>query len=99
LRATRRVRQGPKDFQRAGELPDGLDIGRACDGVLPGLDPVAERLFLEASLGEVMGQKLGLRGADLGKLLREDLGDPLMMLLPRALEERVVGGIADERVL
>jgi hypothetical protein len=46
----------------------------------------------------MMGHKFGLGFNALGKL-RQDLGNPLMGLLPRALQERLIGGLLDEGVL
>ena len=46
-----------------------------------------------------MGHQLGLRLGSLGKQLYQHLGNALMVLLPYALQERLIGGILDEGVL
>jgi hypothetical protein len=46
-----------------------------------------------------MRQQLRLRLSRVGKPLRQHLGQALMVLLPRAPEQRLIRGILDERML
>ena len=61
--------------------------------------PVADRRFRQARGGEVMGQGLRLALASVRKPLFERFGDARMQLLSPAFEERLVGGVLDQRVL
>jgi hypothetical protein len=46
-----------------------------------------------------MGQQFGLRRDGLGKLCLQDLGNLLMVLLPRAREQRLIGNVLNEGML
>ena len=66
---------------------------------LPRPLPVADRLLREPRLRVVVRQQLGLRLDDLGKLRLQHLGNALVVLLPRALEQRLIGRLLDQRML
>src|SRR2546427_9169219 len=76
-----------------------LDVSRAFDGYLSRLLPVGNSLLCEPSLGVVMRQQFGLRLDQLGKLCLQHLGNALVVLLPRALEQRLIGRVLDESML
>ena len=78
---------------------DGLQGGRAPDGVGSGAVPGLRRLLVETGPGVVVGEDLGLGRRDLGSAGQQDLGDPAVVLLPRATQQGLVGGVLDERVL
>ena len=61
--------------------------------------PVRDGLGPEAGFCVMMGYQLRLGLGNVGKLRRQHLGNMLMILLARALQERLVGGILDEGVL
>ena len=99
LGALRSVRQGLEQLQPLGEVTDRFHIGRALAGSLPCLLPVGNGLLDEARLGVVMGQQLRLGLDGLGKLLLQHLGNLLVILLPFALEQRLIGGVLNQRML
>ena len=47
----------------------------------------------------MMGQQLGLRGAEIGKARLQHLGNVLMLLLPGAAQQGLIRRILDQRVL
>ena len=63
---------------------DGFHMGRALEGSLG--QPAASREWLarKARLGVVMRQQFGLRLDSLRELRLQDLGNALMIVLPRA---------------
>ena len=54
---------------------------------------------MQACLGVVAGEQLRLHLNRLGKLRREHLRNPLMVELPCALQQRLIGGFLDENML
>ena len=68
-------------------------------GALASLLPVAHRLGTEARFGVVMRHQLWLGSHGVGKLRFQHLRNTLVILLPRALQERLIGRILDEGVL
>ena len=80
-------------------MADGLDVARACRRALAGLAPARDRLLDQPRGGVVKGEQLRPRLDHVGESLDQDLGDALVMLLLRALEQRRVGDVLDERVL
>ena len=67
--------------------------------LLPGPLPVGDGLRLEPGLGVVMRQQLGLGLAVLGKLRLQHLRNALVILLPRALQQRLIGRVLDQGML
>jgi hypothetical protein len=63
-----RLWQSSEQLDPSGEVADGFRIGRAFTGLLARPLPVANGLLCESSLSIVMGQQLGLRLTDVGKL-------------------------------
>ena len=61
--------------------------------------PVGNSLLCEPSLRVVMRQQLGLCLDQLGKLCLQHLSNALVILLPRALEQRLIGCVLDESML
>jgi hypothetical protein len=59
----------------------------ASDGALPSFLPITNRLFKKTGFRTVMCQQFGLCLSSLRKPFRQDLGNPLVAGLPRALEE------------
>jgi len=60
----------------------GFHIRRALAGALAGALPVGDGLGVQARLGVVLGQQLGLRRSDFRKLLLQNLRNALMVVLP-----------------
>src|SRR4030095_14046214 len=69
LGALRRLGEGLEHFQPRGEVTDRFHIGRALDGFLTRLPPVANGLLPEARCSIVMRQQLRLRLSRLGEPL------------------------------
>src|ERR671922_2453505 len=95
----RRLWQGLEQLDPGGYVANGFQIGRAVAGLLARPLPVGNSLLYEPSLGIVMGQQLGLRLAALGKMCLQHLGNTLMVLLARAAQQGLVGGVLDQRML
>ncbi len=98
LVARRRLGHGGQHLQPRGEVLARFGIRRARDGALPGLVPVGQGLGLEARFRVVVSQQFGLRSRGLGKLRRQLLSNPLVILLPGALQQGLIGGFLDQRV-
>ena len=64
-----------------------------------GLGPVADRLDRIAGLGVVMRKQRRIIFGDLGKLGRQHVGDATVPLTTSRSEQRVVGGVLDQRML
>jgi hypothetical protein len=75
-----------EDLQATREVSHRLDIGGALHSTLASALPVGHCLLRQAGFRIVMGEQFGLDIGDLGKLRRQHLSDPLMILLPRALQ-------------
>ena len=80
-------------------MADRFLVGRAPDGALAGALPVRNSLGTEPGLRVVMGYQLGLRLGGLRELRGQRFGNPLMILLTHGAQQRLVGGLLDERVL
>jgi hypothetical protein len=68
-------------------------MGRALESTLACPLPIGDGLLCEPSLGVVMCQQFRLTFSRLEKLCFQDVGDALMVLLPRALEQGLIGGV------
>ena len=99
LGTLRRLWQGCEQRDPGGAVADGFQIGRAVAGLLAGLLPVGNGLLVATSRGVVMRQQLGLRLDQLGKPCLQHLGNVLVILLPRAPEQRLIGRVLDEGML
>ena len=87
-----------QQLQAPLQVADGLLVGRGGLGPLAGFEPLTRRrleVYAPRRL-EVLGQQLGLDLGEVTKPLLEGLGDPPVVHLTRALEQRLVGGILDE---
>ena len=74
-------------------------IGRARIAALARPLPVPHRLLGTTRLGVVLRQDFGLPLRGLGPLGLEDLGNALVDLLPRALQERLIRRLLGEHML
>ena len=63
------------------------------------LEPIRHGPFGGARFAVVVGQQLGLRLDDLRELALQQLGDLPVILLAGAPQQRLVGGVLDQRVL
>jgi hypothetical protein len=66
---------------------DGFLVGGALQGLLPSPLPVGHGLRPKPSLSVVLCHDFWLHRNDLGKLRRQHLGTPLMILLTGALQQ------------
>src|SRR5215510_4495962 len=80
-------------------MTDRFGIGRVLDRLLPCLLPVGDSLHTQACLCIMMRQEFRLRLSGLGELGFEHQGNPLVILLSRALEQRFIGSILNECML
>jgi hypothetical protein len=80
-------------------MADRLDIRRPLDGVLAGPLPERYGLHPEACFRIMMRQEFRLGLRRLWKLCLQHLRNPLVVLLPGALQERLIGSILNESVL
>jgi len=99
LGASGSVGQRLQQLQALAEVTDRFHVRRSLDGSFPGVQPVRQGLFHETRLGVVMRQQLGLSVFGFGKALFQRPGDLLVILLPLALEQRLIGCILDQRML
>jgi hypothetical protein len=76
--------EGAEHLQASSQVADGLEVGRALEGALPRPLPVGDRWCKETCLRIVMRQQFWLSFNRLRKLGFEHLGNPLVILLPRA---------------
>ena len=83
---------------RLAEMRDRLLEGRAAQGLIARLAPPLDREVVEAGLGEMMRDDFRLGRRALG-LVAQELGCAAVEHLPAALEQAVVGGVLDQRVL
>src|SRR4029453_2630355 len=86
-------------LQPFGDVADCLEVGGALEGSLAGPLPMGNSRCAEARLGVVMGEQFGLSFHRLWKLGLQHLRNALVILLPGALEERLIGGLLDEGML
>ena len=97
--ALARLRQRPHELQRAPQMANGFLVRRALRGALAGPLVVCHRLRRKTRLIVVPRDHLG-RGRDaLGEAFFQHLGDARVELLARALEQRLVRRVLDQRVL
>ena len=80
-------------------MADGLDLRRPFSRPQPRLQPVRGALLGQARLAEVMGEQLRPRLGRLRELRFQHVGDPPMELLALSLDQRVVQGVLEQRVL
>ena len=92
------VRRLVRHRDRLAEMGDRLLEGRAAQGLVARLAPPFDRKVVEAGLGEMMGDDFRLGCGALG-LIAQDFGGAAVQRLPAALEQAVVGGVLDQRVL
>jgi hypothetical protein len=97
--AHRGIRHAGEHSQPLPEMADGFRMGRPLEGALAGPLPVADRLSVEPCLRVMVRQPFGLRRHVVGALGLEHLRNALMDLLPRALEQRLIGRLLNEGVL
>ena len=76
-------------------MRDRLLEGRAAERLIARLAPPLDRLIVEAGLREMMGDRFRFRR----RPFTQDFGSLRMERLTAALEQAVVGGILDQRVL
>jgi len=93
-----RVRQDGEHLQPFREVCNRFQIGRAFAGPLPGPLPVPHRLLCKARFSVVVRQQFRLCLSGLWELGFEHLGNPLVIVLPRAFQQRLVGAIPNQRV-
>ena len=85
--------------QPARQRGDRLQVGRALNGALPGFLPVSNGLGQHASLGAMMRHQCRLGLAHRRELCLQCEGNFLVVNMPTALEQRLVGGVQDQGVL
>src|SRR5690349_2474050 len=66
---------------------------------LPSLLPIKNGLLRQLRFGVVMGQEFGLRLGYFGERLSENIRGAAMEFAPARLEQQLIGGVADQRVL
>ena len=84
--------------KRLAEMRDGLLEGGSAKRLVAGLAPPFDRQIVEPSPGEVMGDRLRF-GGGMFRLFAQNFGSATMQNLPPALEQTVIRGILDQRVL
>jgi len=80
------------------KMGDRLLERRAPKRLVARLAPPFDREVVEAGLGEMMGDRLGLGRGALG-LIAQEFGGAAVQCLPAALKQAVVGRVLDQRVL
>jgi hypothetical protein len=93
------VRQRSEKLQTSREVIDCFHVRRALDRSLPGILPIRQGLLYETRLTVVMRQQLGLSFDGLREPRFYRARDLFVIPLPRALEQRLVGRILDQRML
>jgi hypothetical protein len=83
------------EFDRLAEMRDRLGESRAAQRLVAGFAPPFDRKLALARLGEMMRERLGLRRGR----GQQRLGRAPVQRLAAALQETVVGGVLDQRVL
>jgi hypothetical protein len=66
-------------------MTDGFDLGGALDGAFTSFVPVGDRLLRQSCFSVVMRQQFWLGLSGLWELGFQDLGNPLVVVLSRAL--------------
>jgi hypothetical protein len=85
LRPRRGLGEGGEQRQACGQVLDGFRVRRALQRALPGLLPVVHRLCCEPCLRVMVRHQLGVDLGSVGKLRLQDLGNPLVVMLPCTL--------------
>ena len=81
------------------EVRHRFQIGRAFESPLARLLPIGNGLRREPRLGVVVRQQFGLGRGGLGELGLQDLRNARVILLPRAAQQRLIGGILHQGML
>ena len=81
------------------EVRHRFQIGRAFESPLARLLPVGNGLRREPRLGVVVCQQFGLGRGGRGELGLQDVRNARVILLPRAAQQRLIGGILHQDVL
>jgi hypothetical protein len=76
-----------------------FQMGRALEGPLARPLPISHRLLSKARLGVVLGKEFRLHVAGLRESCLQHVGNPLMILLPRIPQQRLIGHVLDEGML
>ena len=84
-----------REFDRLAEMRDRLGEGGAAQSLVAGLAPPFDREVGLAGLREMMRERLGLRRGR----GQQHLGGAPVQRLAAALQQAVVGGVLDQRVL
>ena len=79
-------------------MSDRFLEGRTAQCLIARLAPPFDREIIEAGLGEMSGDRLGLRRRALGVVAQEFGGAPVQRSAA-ALQKAFVGGVLDQRVL
>jgi hypothetical protein len=87
MRPLAALRQGGQHLKPAREVADGFEVGRTLQCPFPCPLPVAHRQRTQACFGVVIRQQFRLRGDRLSKLPLQHLGNTLVIVLSRTLEE------------
>ena len=74
-------------------------MGRASSGAFASPLPVGQGVRRQTGLGVVVGEQLGLGLGQVGKALDQYLRRALMILLPRAPQQRLIGRILHQGML
>ena len=97
--AFRRLYEASDKRQSFRQVADCLDLRRPFSRPQPRLQPVPGALLGQARLTEVMGEQLRPGLGRLRELRLQHFGDPPMELLSLPLDQRVVQGVLEQRVL
>jgi hypothetical protein len=91
--------QGLQDVQPSRQMFDRFHIGRALQGALACLLPIGDGLRHQAGLHIMMGQEFGLGLTEVGKACLQYLGNALMVLLPHAPQQGLIGCFLNQGML
>jgi hypothetical protein len=80
-------------------MRQSFGVRRSRDRLFTGSQPISSCGERQGRLSEVMGDEFRPRLCILGKLLHHYLRDTLVVLLTGAAQQRLIGGILDERML
>ena len=92
-------RQLRHQVQAVGIAQSSLVVGEAVHRLSAGAAPPFDRRLRQPRPREVMRDDPGLAFGPFRESIAKAFGDPLMQLLPAALEKRRIGRILDKRVL
>src|SRR5262245_55276775 len=93
LDALKGLGQCLEQLQPLTKVCDSFHIGGALAGSLSSLVPITDRLCVETCLSVVMCQQFRLSFSGLWKQRFEHLRDALVVLLPRAFQQGLIGGV------